>query len=112
MTIRFLIMHAWGAGGTIRATFATAGRLAERHDVEIISVNRHQEEPALPPPAGARLRALDDVRPHHQSRSPVARWARRRPSLALTPHDHRHNRFSRLTDAKLLRYLPSLRDGV
>src|SRR5215212_3503924 len=112
MTIRFLIMNAWAPGGTVRATFTTAGRLAERHDVEIISVNRTRDEPALPPPHGVRLRALDDVRPEHPPRSPVARWAQRQPSLVLTPHDHRHNRFSRLSDVKLLRYLPSLRDGV
>src|SRR4051794_36819556 len=112
MTIRFLIMNAWAVGGTVRATFATAGRLAERHDVEIVSVNRNHEEPALPPPPGVRLRALDDVRPDHRPGSPVARWAQRRPSLALTRYDHRHNRFSMLTDAKLLRSLPSLRDGV
>jgi glycosyltransferase involved in cell wall biosynthesis len=112
MTIRFLIMNAWAPGGTVRATFTTAERLAERHDVEIISVNRSRDEPALPPPHGVRLRALDDTRPEHPPRSPVARWARRRPSLALTPHDHRHFRFSGLSDVKLLRYLPSLRDGV
>jgi glycosyltransferase involved in cell wall biosynthesis len=112
MKIRFLIMNAWAAGGTVRATFTTAGRLAERHDVEIISVLRNHEAPVLPPPPGVRLRALDDVRPDHRPRSPVAQWALRRPSRALTRHDHRHNRFSMLTDAKLLRYLPSLRDGV
>src|SRR4051794_416100 len=112
MTIRFLIMNAWAAGGTVRATFTTAGRLAERHDVEIISINRHQEQPALPPPPGVRLRALDDIRPEHRPRPPAARGAMRRPSHALTRHAHRHSRFSLLTDAKLLRYLPSLRDGV
>src|SRR3954451_10238947 len=104
MTIRFLIMNAWAAGGTVRATFTTAGRLAERHDVEIISVLRNHEAPVLPPPPGVRLRALDDVRPEHRPRSPVAQWALRRPSRVLTRHDHRHNRFSMLTDAKLLRY--------
>src|SRR5918998_6614263 len=33
LTIRFLIMNAFGVGGTIRTTLETAGELAKRHDV-------------------------------------------------------------------------------
>jgi hypothetical protein len=51
-------MNAFGVGGTIRATLNTAGELARRHDVEIVSVYRRREEPALPVPVGVRLRTL------------------------------------------------------
>jgi hypothetical protein len=55
-------MDAFGVGGTIRATFSTAGELAERHTVEVVSVVRTATEPALLVPPGVRLRALTDLR--------------------------------------------------
>jgi glycosyltransferase involved in cell wall biosynthesis len=100
-------MDAFGVGGTIRATFTTAGELAKRHDVEVVSVLRSAREPALPPPPGVRLRWLTDSEPRG-----VRRWAAGRPSRLMIEEDIRFRRFSLLTDAALVRFLLSVHDGV
>ena len=46
MKIRFLIANAYSVGGTIRTTFNTASALADRHEVEIVSVLRRRDERA------------------------------------------------------------------
>ena len=113
MTIRLLIMNAFGVGGTIRATFTLAGALAERHDVEIVSVIRSRGGPALSPPAGVRLRALTDLRPSSLERaSALQRWLHEQPSRLFSSNDIRYRNFSLLTDVALLRFLASARDGV
>lgn len=45
MKIRFLIANAYGVGGTIKATYNLAGELAKRHDVEVVSVQKHRDVP-------------------------------------------------------------------
>jgi glycosyltransferase involved in cell wall biosynthesis len=103
-------MNAFAVGGTVRATFTLAGALAERHDVEVVSVIRAREEPALPLPAGVRLRALTDRRPEGRPR--LQRWLDEQPSRLIAGSDRRYRSFSLLTDIALLRFLASVRDGV
>jgi glycosyltransferase involved in cell wall biosynthesis len=119
--IRFLIMNAYTVGGTIRTTFTIAGELAKRHDVEIVSVYRmRSSDPALPVPANVRLRMLTDLRAPtlerlEASRTPGAKirtWAVKRPSRLISSQDYRYDNFSVLTDANLLRFLATVRDGV
>lgn len=45
MKISFLIHTVYGIGGTIKTTLNLAEELADRHDVEIVSVFRHREVP-------------------------------------------------------------------
>ena len=105
-------MNAFGVGGTIRATFTLAGALAERHDVEVVSVIRARTTPALTPPPGVRLRALTDLRPETLARRPLRRWLHGRQTTLITSSDFRYVNFSLLTDIALLRFLASVRDGV
>jgi glycosyltransferase involved in cell wall biosynthesis len=105
-------MNAFTVGGTIRATFTLAGELAKRHDVEIVSVYRMRTSaPALPVPAGVRLRTLTDLRAGAR-RTRLQEWLRARRSRLISPQDYRYENFSLLTDAGLLRFLASVRDGV
>jgi glycosyltransferase involved in cell wall biosynthesis len=105
-------MNAFTVGGTIRATFTLAGELAKRHDVEIVSVYRMRAAaPALPVPAGVRLRTLTDLRAATR-RTRVQEWLRARRSRLISPQDYRYENFSLLTDAGLLRFLASARDGA
>ena len=108
--IRFLIADAYPVGGTIRTTFNLAGELARTHDVEVVSVYRHQDRPALELDSRVRLRALADLRPDRVRRS--GRLLAERPSRLIHRDDVRYRRFNLLTDVALLRFLRSVREGV
>lgn len=107
MHISFLLHNAYGIGGTIRTTFTLAGTLAEHHDVEIVSVFRHREEPTMGAPAGVRLRHLVDLRrgsPGYEGEEPEYG----RPARVFPRGDGRYRQYSRLTDARIAAHLRSL----
>jgi len=114
--VHFLLLNAWGMGGTIRATLELAGRLADHHEVEIISVLRRRERPFFAFPPGVTVTALDDRRPGAPRGGPLSRLARRllgaRPSRVMHPADRRAGTCTRCTDLLLARRLLGLRDGV
>ena len=110
MVVRFLIANAFSVGGTIRTTFMTAGQLARDHEVEVVSVYRFAQAPSLELDPRVRLRVLTDLRPG--SVGPAQRVAVGRPSRLIHPDDIRYPRFNLLTDAALLRFLRSVREGV
>lgn len=62
MKITFLLKAAYGMGGTIRATLTLANHLAERHEVEIITLHRRQAEPFFPIDERIAVRTLVDLR--------------------------------------------------
>ncbi|QFQ97981.1 glycosyltransferase family 4 protein [Streptomyces phaeolivaceus] len=62
MKIAFLINNAFGIGGTIRSTTNLSAAFADRHDVEVVSVHRSRDEPALPFDRRVRLTSLIDLR--------------------------------------------------
>jgi glycosyltransferase involved in cell wall biosynthesis len=100
--IRILLVHAWGMGGTIRATLGLAGHLARTRDVEIVSLARRRDEPFFPLPEGVRVTTLDDQRGGRG----------RAPSLLLHPDDYAYPWASLRTDRRLLRWLRGLDGGV
>ncbi|MEN8653118.1 glycosyltransferase family 4 protein [Streptomyces sp. 21So2-11] len=111
MHISFLLHNAYGVGGTIRATFNLAQVLAERHDVEIVSVFRHRDEPALGAPVGVRLGHLVDLRkksPGFDGDDP--RFAI--PAKVFAHGDGRHKQYSRLTDTRIAAHLKSMQADV
>jgi glycosyltransferase involved in cell wall biosynthesis len=122
-TIYFLIMHAYGMGGTIRTVLNVAGHLGERHDVEVISMVRKRTEPFFPFPAGVRVTALDDHTGVGHRRGPWARvsgaaseWVRTvlrdTPSELIHPEDYAFPASSLWTDLAVARRLRSLHHGV
>ncbi|MFJ8078706.1 glycosyltransferase family 4 protein [Streptomyces sp. NPDC096176] len=107
MRISFLLHNGYGIGGTIRTTFTLARTLAERHDVEIVSVFRHRDEPAMGAPAGVTMKHLVDLRkksPGYDGDDPLAK----RPAKVFPRGDGRHKQYSRLTDARIAAHLASL----
>ncbi|MGH3434620.1 MAG: hypothetical protein ACRDQB_17470, partial [Thermocrispum sp.] len=83
--VSFLLQHAYGMGGTIRAVFTLAGELAESGEVEVISVVRSRRKPFFAPPARVRLRAMHD----RTGRPPtgIAGLLARLPSLLVHEED-------------------------
>ncbi|GAA3122847.1 hypothetical protein GCM10010466_12210 [Planomonospora alba] len=85
MRICLLVPSVDGMRGDVRSVVNLAGELAERHDVEIVSVRRHRDRPFFPIRAKVRLSWLVDARPgvRHllpagEMRAEVALWRRLR----------------------------------
>ena len=67
MRIRYLLLNAYGGGGTIRTTLSVASALAERgHDVEVASVVQRRPQPHFPFSQDVRLVSLTS--PNHPVR--------------------------------------------
>jgi Glycosyltransferase len=108
-TVRLLLLHAYGMGGTIRTVFNLAGYLARDRDVEIVSLIRENPEPFFAVPPGVRLTVLDD---RLGRRGPLARLLSRMPSRLMPEQEKAYHRFTLWSDLRLIRYLRSLRSGV
>ncbi|MEU5639469.1 glycosyltransferase [Streptomyces milbemycinicus] len=97
MKISFLLQNAFGIGGTIRSTFNLAGALATRHDVEIVSVLRTQDQPRLPLRRRVRLHSLIDRRETATASGPENELFSA-PSVLVPDPEAAEAQFNRLTD--------------
>ncbi|WP_425838127.1 glycosyltransferase [Streptomyces fractus] len=107
MKISFLLFNAFGIGGTIRSTMNLAGALAEAgHEVEIASVVRSREHPALKPAPGVRILSLVEARrgsPDFDPEHDPATYPSRLYLRADGPYVHS----STLTDRRVVEWLGS-----
>ncbi|MFI8366662.1 glycosyltransferase [Streptomyces sp. NPDC085466] len=111
MRISFLLHNGYHYGGTIRTTFTLAEQLAERHEVEIVSVFRHRDHPLLGLPSGATLRHLVDLRengPGYDGDHPDFHL----PARVFPRGDGRWKQYSALTDARIGAYLRGVEADV
>ncbi|MEU2119048.1 glycosyltransferase family 4 protein [Streptomyces sp. NPDC016459] len=111
MRISFLLHNGYHYGGTIRTTFTLAEELAERHEVEIVSVFRHRDRPLLGLPSGVTLRHLVDLRkdsPGYDGDHPDLH----RPAEVFPRGDGRWKQYSALTDARIGEHLRGVEADV
>ncbi|TLS40969.1 glycosyltransferase family 4 protein [Streptomyces montanus] len=107
MHISFLIHNAYGIGGTIRTTYNLANTLVEQHDVEIVSVFRHRDEPVFALDPRVRVRHLVDTR--KQSPGYEGEDAEhRRPARVFPRGELRHDQYSALTDRRIAEHLATV----
>ncbi|MFF7162066.1 glycosyltransferase family 4 protein [Streptomyces sp. NPDC008086] len=99
MKISFLLHNAYGIGGTITTTFNLAQALAERHEVEIVSVLRHREHPNFALDPRVSLRPLVDLR--HEKEHPL----HLRPAKVFPVAEYRYRQYSELTDRRIGAFL-------
>ncbi|WP_406165960.1 glycosyltransferase family 4 protein [Streptomyces sp. NBC_00996] len=95
MKISFLLHNAYGIGGTITTTFNLAHALAERHEVEIVSVLRHREHPTFALDPSVSLRPLVDLR--QEERHPL----HLSPARVFPRAEYRYRQYSELTDQRI-----------
>jgi glycosyltransferase involved in cell wall biosynthesis len=105
MHISFLIHNAYGIGGTIRTTYNLTATLAEHHDVEIVSVFRHRDEPVFTPGRGVRIRHLVDLREGAADRDDPGL---RRPAEVFPRAEGRYHQYSALSDRRIAEHLGSV----
>ncbi|MEU5597566.1 glycosyltransferase family 4 protein [Streptomyces sp. NPDC020298] len=95
MKISFLLHNAYGIGGTITTTFNLAQALADRHEVEIVSVFRHLERPHSALDPRVSLRPLVDLRKEKEHPQQL------RPARVFPRSEYRYKQYSELTDERI-----------
>ena len=110
-----LLFNAYGIGGTVRTTLSLVERLAETHDVELISLIRRRTRPHFPFPDGIEVSVVDDRRSAVQPGG-LRGWLRRRirklPSFLVHPEEWAFSASSPRGDVRLIKKLRSLDPGV
>ncbi len=107
--VTFILVSAWGMGGTIRTVLNLAGHLAQHYEVEIISVFRRRDVSffgSFPP--GVKVTALDDQRPDRIPRGLRGRLRtamRGCSSVLMHPIDRAADQFNLWIDVQLARRL-------
>lgn len=116
MKLRFLVHSVFGAGGgVVRVVLNLVDDLKARHDVELVSVFQHHDEPTHIMPSGVPLTVLVDARESAPRTGPEGlerQEAESRPSLLIPPREPRYAAYSRYSDSQLTRYLGTVDDGV
>lgn len=98
MKISFLIHNIFGIGGTNRTTINLAEALAERHEVEIVSVFKSRDESMFSIDPRVRVVSLIDTRV-----TPEAE-VRARPAKIFPPSEARYKQYSEMTDERAAAY--------
>ena len=111
MRIRYLLLNAYTAGGTIRTTLSMASVLAERgHDVEVASVTQRRLTPRFPVSPKVRLASLTGPARPVPAVTRAALWRTR--SRLAHPNDRLGKHLTRAHDHWLRRYISAQDDCV
>ncbi|GAA3097250.1 glycosyltransferase family 4 protein [Nonomuraea salmonea] len=113
MKIRYMLLHAYGMGGTIRTVVNQAHAMVEAgHDVEIVSVVRRRDEPQFAIDPRVRLSALVDQRDGVVADS-LARKVWRRARGKIVPYgEFAAEYFTERVEGAVIDYVSELRDGI
>ncbi|GAA3443185.1 glycosyltransferase family 4 protein [Planomonospora venezuelensis] len=113
MKIRYMILHAYGMGGTIRTVINQAGAMAEAgHDVEVVSVVRRRREPRFAVDPRVTLTTLVDQR-RGVAPDSVARRAWRKVRGRVVPRgEFAAGYFTERVEKAVIDYVSSLDDGI
>ncbi|MEW9550441.1 glycosyltransferase family 4 protein [Nonomuraea sp. NPDC050783] len=113
MRIRYVLLHAYGMGGTIRTVVNQANAMAEAgHDVEIVSVVRRRSKPQFAIDARVRLSTLVDQRDGVPADSLVRKVWRRARGKIVPYGEFAAEWFTERVEAAVMDYVSSLDDGI
>jgi glycosyltransferase involved in cell wall biosynthesis len=120
--IRYLLLHAYGRGGTVRTVMNQANSLVVAGwTVEIVSALRRRDDIRFPLDPRVRVSTVVDMREsaHTPPSGLVARWRDRRrgelleaPARYIPEGESGYRSFNRYVEDRLVAYLRSLTDGV
>ncbi|WP_367045672.1 glycosyltransferase family 4 protein [Streptomyces sp. Je 1-332] len=122
MRIRYLLLHAYGRGGTVRTVMNQANSLvAAGHDVEVVSAIRRRDAVQFPLDARVTVSTLADLRESPYEEPPRGLAARLRdrrrahqlksPAREIPSGEFGYRYFSRYVEDAIICYLRSLRAG-
>jgi glycosyltransferase involved in cell wall biosynthesis len=113
MKIRYLLLHAYGMGGTIRTVVNQANAMAAAgHEVEVVSVVRRKDRPQFAVDPRVRITALADQRAGVPTPTLTSRVARRLRGRAVPSGEFAVRYFTPHVERAVVGYLSGLRDGV
>ncbi|KPI10522.1 glycosyl transferase group 1 [Actinobacteria bacterium OK074] len=120
--IRYLLLHAYGRGGTIRTVMNQANSLvAAGWDVELVSALRRRDDVQFPLDKRVTITTVVDLRDsaYVQPRGFLARLRDRRrgrqlerPARYIPAGEFGHRYFNRYVEDQLIAYMRTLSDGV
>ncbi|MFI6787509.1 glycosyltransferase family 4 protein [Nonomuraea sp. NPDC050383] len=113
MKIRYVLLHAYGVGGTIRTVFNQAGAMAALgHEVEIVSVVRRRDNPQFALDPRVRLVPLVDQRAEVPADS-LGRKVWRRLRGKLVPRgEFAAEYFTERVEKAVIDHVSGLDDGI
>ncbi|MGP3933157.1 glycosyltransferase family 4 protein [Nonomuraea sp. KM88] len=113
MKIRYMLLHAYGMGGTIRTVVNQANAMAEAgHDVEIVSVVRRRSSPQFAIDERVRVWALVDQRDGVAADS-LARKVWRRARGKIVPYgEFAAEYFTERVEGAVIDYVSGLEGGI
>ncbi|GHA61820.1 hypothetical protein GCM10010372_72020 [Streptomyces tauricus] len=100
--IVFLLHNAYAIGGTVRTTLNLAAALADHHDVEIVSMRRHRDEPRFTVDPRITVVPLVDER---DGSADLTDPDYARPATDFPASEKRYEQYTRLTDLRAAAYL-------
>lgn len=120
--VRYLLLHAYGRGGTIRTVMNQANSLASAGwDVELVSAVRRRDDLQFPLDERVAVSTVVDLREGAYTPPPGlrGRWEERRrarlleqPARLVPAGEFGYRCFSRWLERQLVAYLSGLRDGI
>ncbi|MDH2425038.1 glycosyltransferase family 4 protein [Sphaerisporangium sp. TRM90804] len=113
MKIRYMLLHAYGLGGTIRTVINQANAMTARgHEVEVVSVVRRREKPQFTIDPRVRLTSLVDQRQEIAADS-LGRKAWRRLRGKIVPAgEYAAGYFTERVERAVIDYVAGLEDGI
>ncbi|MDA0633550.1 glycosyltransferase family 4 protein [Nonomuraea sp. MCN248] len=113
MKIRYMLLHAYGMGGTIRTVVNQANAMAAAgHDVEIVSVVRRRTKPQFAIDARVKVWALVDQRSAVEEDSLVRKVWRRARGKIVPAGEFAAGYFTERVERAVIEYVSPLSDGI
>ncbi|GGO61405.1 glycosyltransferase family 4 protein [Nonomuraea cavernae] len=113
MKIRYLLLHAYGLGGTIRTVFNQAGAMAELgHQVEIVSVIRRRNAPQFGLDSRVKIVTLVDQRERILADSLGRKVWRRLRGKMVPWGEFAAEYFTERVEKAVIDYVSGLDDGI